>query len=130
MYLDRYFWQVKSTFRSKLTIYASKEDKCIYVSEYLGKTPADDWVTMDRAIKESNKVYSFKAFREMLQNGLLPKAQRESKLFARLKALSQRPTQSVGNFLAHFTIIKQQLNHEMLDWVARYFIMTGIHSYL
>ena len=114
----------------KPTIYASKEDKCVYAGKYLGKTPADDWVAMDRAAKETDKVYSFEAFQKMLQNGLLPKAQREGKLFARLKALSQRPSQSVGDFLAHFTTIERQLDHEMLDWVARYFIMTGVHPYL
>ena len=85
---------------------------------------------MDQTAKKSDQVYSFEAFREMLQNGLLPKAQREGKLFARLKALSQRPSQSVGDFLAHFTTIERQLDHEMLDWVARYFIMTGVHPYL
>ena len=66
----------------------------------------------------------------MLQNGLLPKAQQEGKLFACLKALSQRPTQSVGDFLAHFTTIKQQLDYKMLDWMTPYFIITGVHPYL
>ena len=114
-HLDRYFRQVKSTFRSKPTIYVSEKDKCVYAGKYLGKTPADDWVAMDRAAKETDKVYSFEAFQKMLQNGLLPKAQHKSKFFACLKALSQRPTQSVGNFLAHFTTIERQLDHKMLD---------------
>ena len=129
-HLDKYFWQVESTFWLKLTIYASKEDKCVYAGEYLGKTLADNWVAMDWAAKKSNQVYSFEAFREMLQNELLPKTQQEGKLLTCLKALSQRSTQFVGDFLAHFTTIKQQLNHEMLDWIACYFIMTGVYLYL
>ena len=78
----------------------------MYTGEYLRETSADDWVAIDRAAKESNQGYSFETFREMLQNKLLLKAQQESKLFACLKALSQRPTQFVENFLAYFTIIK------------------------
>ena len=87
-HLDRYFRQVKLTFWLKSIIYASEEDKCVYAGKYLGKTSVDDWVVIDQAVKESNKVYSFEVFQEMLQNGLLLKAQRESKLFACLKALS------------------------------------------
>ena len=41
-HLDKYFSQVKLTFQLKPTIYASKEDKCMYTSEYFGETPADD----------------------------------------------------------------------------------------
>ena len=129
-HLDRYFRQVESTFWLKPTIYASKENKCVYISEYLSKTPAEYWVAMDRATKESDQVYSFEAFRDILQNGLLPKAQQEGKLFACLKVLSQRSTQSVRDFLAHFTTIEQQLDHEMLDWIAHYFIMTRVYLYL
>ena len=69
-------------------------------------------------------------FREILQNRLLPKAQRESKLFACLKVLSQQPTQFVGNFFAHFTTIEHQLDYEMLNWMAWYFIMIGVYFYL
>ena len=41
-HLDKYFQQVKSTFRLKPTIYTFKEDKCGYAGECLGEIPADD----------------------------------------------------------------------------------------
>ena len=65
----------------------------------------------------------------MLQNKLLLKAQQESKLFVCLKILSQWPTQYVGDFLVHFITIEHQLNYKMLDWIACYFIMTGVYLY-
>ena len=66
---------MESTFWSKLTIYAFKENKCVYADENLGETPTDNWIAINWAIKESKQGYNFEVFKEMLQNRLLPKTQ-------------------------------------------------------
>ena len=63
----------------------------------------------------------------MVQNGLLPKQEREVKLFKRIMTLRQRPAQSTGDFLAHLATLERQLEHEIPDWLARMITMTSVH---
>lgn len=65
----------------------------------------------------------------MLKEGPLPKAQREVKVFYKIKDLKQRNNQSVADFLAHYQTIEDQLESPFEDKVSRMLIVTGVHKY-
>lgn len=52
------------------------------------------------------------------------------KHYEELKALRQRPNQSIGDFLTLFESIELQLQNGMPDWVGKLFILTSAHPYL
>lgn len=52
----------------------------------------------------------------MLQQNLLPKAQREFELNRRSKDLKQQDNQSVSDFLTHFNTLSKQLPKKLPEW--------------
>ena len=130
-HLDKYVRQVESTFNKIPTVYASDFDKVDYASDYLAGTPAADWLAMEKeARKSSPPTFNYEAFKVMLQEGLIPKAQREGKVLRQLWNLKQLPNQSVGDLLAHMVTLERQLNEELPDWVGRWIVMMAVHEYL
>lgn len=130
-HLDKFLRQLHTVFRTKPTIYASEEARCVYAGECLGDTPSEKWVAMDQSVKDDpTKSYNWHVFVDMLQQDILSKAQREFTLNQKLRELKQRNDQSVGEFLAYFNKLANQLPEKLPDSMGRFFIMTGVHRHL
>ncbi|MCJ1467386.1 hypothetical protein MMC07_006010 [Pseudocyphellaria aurata] len=130
-HLDEFLRQVNATFRTEPAIYASNADKCIYAGECLAERPQIAWAAMETRIRaDPSRPYSWKAFVEMLQDDLRPKAKCEVSLYAKIAATHQRKDQSVGNFFSYLSWLERQLEHEVPDWVGRMWILTKAHPYL
>ncbi|MCJ1424786.1 hypothetical protein MMC29_002674 [Sticta canariensis] len=130
-HLDKFLRQLHAVFRANPAIYTSEEARCVYAGGCLGGTPSDQWVAMDQSVKDDpTKSYNWHVFVDMLQQSLLSNAQREFRLNRELKELKQRNNQSVGEFLAHFNKLANQLSEKLSDSMERFFIMTGVHQHL
>lgn len=74
--LDLFLQDNDTVFRTKPTIYASDEDKCLFAVPFLKETPRLDWKDEDAKIKaDPARSYSWPAFVALLQKNI-PKAQR------------------------------------------------------
>ncbi|MCJ1465115.1 hypothetical protein MMC07_003731 [Pseudocyphellaria aurata] len=129
--LDEFIRSVEVVFRVKPTIYARDIDKCLFAGEKLAGRVKTEWATMDDEIRtSSSKEYPWIAFKVMLQDEVLPQAQRELNLARKINVAQQRKNQSVGEFFSHLQSLTRQLPADPPEFIYRQWLLVKVHAYL
>ena len=130
--LDNFVRQVDNIFFVKSLTYATEQDKCRYVGDFLRGILADNWKAYDHwNLKIDNLQYAYAELKLMLQERLFLRHIRQVNMIMKLKLLFQRNNQLVDNLIAHLETLKQQLKLRPteIQWHTNLLCAMYIHIY-
>lgn len=127
--LDDFFNQLDLVFQTKPLTYSADKDKCVYAAGYLSGIPSQEWNAEARRIDANpDLTYSYREFKEFLQERRLPAHIRTANLTVKISDVRQRPNQSVPQLIAYLNELENQVDPPYSDRTRRDHLFVAIHE--
>ena len=123
--------QINNVFKAKLIIYALNKDKYSFAGSLYDNTLYINQRVMEKQIfQDSNKVYKYNLFIEILQNKFVFKEICQVNVGNRYLAIKQHNNQFVTQLIGYLNFLEEQLNFKIQNKICWIIFLKAYHDYL